>query len=399
LAAGGDIKDISARLAERALSLASEMFPGGHREGHDYVCLSRRQGGPGDSLKITIAGPERGHYKHFGEGHGGDLVDLIAHYRCGGDLKEGRREARRWLGMAPGEGAANVRRQPDAAAAAAQRAQEATLDQQRQRARKVAKAIYLSALEPLEGTPVDWYLRGRGIALADLPAPPRALRYHPALDYPWDYAAQRPAPAGMEKLPAMVAHVCNLEGEQIAVHRTYLEIVKPGTAVKLGQHTPGLTVGGTDKRIDAKLTKASPQGGLIRLSNGQMIEKETGWIKPGPPLAQVEERMRSGKWESEAFDKIYIAEGIENALTYACARPECRVASSVSLANMAHVRLPEFIKTVVLLRDNDGDNAASRKAFDRAVWWFRGQSKTVKVITVPQGKDLNDYWQQARGAA
>ena len=63
------------------------------------------------------------------------------------------------------------------------------------------------------------------------------------------------------------------------------------------------------------------------------------------------------------------------------------------------MKLPEFIKTVVLLRDNDGDNAASRKAFDRAVWWFRGQSKTVKVINVPVGKDLNDYWQQARGAA
>lgn len=395
MASGGDIKDISARLAERALSLAAEMFPGGHREGHDYVCLSRRQGGPGDSLKIVIAGPERGHYKHFGEGHGGDLIDLLAHYRCGGDLKEARREARRWLGMAPGEGSANVRRAVDVPPPAT----DASLDEKRARAKRVAKAIYLSALEPLEGTPVDWYLRGRGIALGELPAPPRALRYHPALDYPWDYAAQRPAPAGMERLPAMVAHVCGLEGEQIAVHRTYLEIVKPGTAVKLGQHTPSLTVGGTDKKIDAKLTKASPQGGLIRLSNGQMIEKDTGWIKPGPPLAQVEERARSGKWDSEAFDKIYIAEGIENALTFACARPECRVASSVSLANMAHVRLPEFIKTVVLLRDNDGDNAASRKAFDRAVWWFRGQAKTVKVISVPEGKDLNDYWQQARGAA
>lgn len=394
MAAAGDIKDISARLAERALSLASEMFPGGHREGHDYVCLSRRQGGPGDSLKIVISGPERGHYKHFGEGHGGDLVDLLAHYRCGGDLKEARREARRWLGMAPGEGSANVRRPVDVSVASRD---DATLDEKRARAKKVAQAIYLSAQPVLEGTPVDWYLRGRGIDLAALPAPPHALRYHPALDYPWEYAAGQPAPAGMARPPAMVAHVCGLDGTQIAVHRTYLEIVKPGTAVKLGARTP-LFVAGTDKKIDAKLTKASPQGGLIRLSNGQMIERKTGWIKPGPILSAVPDRMASGRWDSEAFDKICIAEGIENALTYACAWPERRVASSVSLANMAHVRLPEFVKTVVLIRDNDADNAAARKAFDKAIWWFRGQSKVVKVVAAPEGKDLNDYL-QARAAS
>lgn len=392
---GGDIAEISARLADRAASLAAELFPGGHREGHDYVCASRAQGGPGDSLKIVIAGPERGHYKHFGENHGGDLLDLVAHYHCNGSLAEARRWARRWLGLAPGEAPRHTRvpaeGPPGSAAAAAQ--SDADLRARRERARKVSQAIYLAAQPAIEGTPVEWYLRGRGIDLAALPAPPRALRYHPALDYPWAHVARRPAPPGLEAPPAMVAHVCGLDGRQLAVHRTYLEVVKPGTAVKLGQHTPGIAA-----LAPAKLTKGSPTGGLVRLSNGTMTERATGWIKPGPILAEAPARQASGRWDSEAFDKIYLAEGIENALTFAAARPECRVAATVSLANMAHVALPDWIATVVLIRDNDA-HAAARRAFDKAIWRFRGQGRAVKLIEAPEGKDLNDYWQKMRGAA
>lgn len=402
MASGGDIAEISARLADRAASLAADLFPGGHREGHDYVCPPRAAGGPGDSLKIVIAGPERGHYKHFGEGHGGDLLDLWAHYRCNGDLGQARREARRWLGLEPGEAARHARRPGDAAsnpeAARRAAADAAELERRKAKARKVAAAIFLAGEAEILGTPVEWYLKGRGIDLAALPAPPRALRYHPALDYPWEHVARRPAPPGLGKPPAMVAHVCGLDGRQLACHRTYLEVVKPGTAVKLGVHTPGIAA-----LAPAKLTKGSPTGGLVRLSNGQMIERDTGVIRPGPRLGDVPERMASGKWASEAFDRLYLAEGIENALTFAAARPECRVAATVSLANMAHVELPAFIATVVLIRDND-EPIEARRAFDKAVHRFRGQGRTVKLIEAPEGKDLNDYWQRAcrqgeRGAA
>lgn len=382
---GGDMAEISRRLADRALSLAAEMFPGGHLEGHDYVCASRAQGGPGDSLKIVIAGTDRGTYRHFGEGHGGDLIDLLAHYRCDGDLKEARREARRWLGLAPGEAPRNARTPADREGAARQ---NQDLEAKRAKARKIAKAIWLAGQDELGGTPVAWYLAGRGIDLAALPAPPRALRYHPALDYPWKRVADREAPAGLERLPAMVAHVCDADGQQIAVHRTYLEVVRPGTAVKLGART-------YIANVNAKLTLGSPKGGLIRLSNGTMTEKETGWVRPGPPLKLAPDKAATGKYDSEAFDKICLAEGIENALTYAAAWPEHRVAATVSLPNMAHVVLPDFIKTVVLIRDNDAPREA-RQAFDKAVWRLKGQGRTVLAFAAPEGKDLNDYLQRAQ---
>lgn len=373
--------EISRRLGDRALSLAAEMFPGGHREGNDYVCTARAQGGPGDSLKIVIAGPERGHYKHFGEGHGGDLIDLIAHYRCHGNLKEARREARRWLGLEPGEAPRNARVPADDARA---KADAAELERKRAKARKIAQAIWLAGSDELAATPVDWYLKGRGIDVGALAAPPRALRYHPELDYPWQSIARRDPPEGLARVPAMVAHVCSAMGEQIAVHRTYLEIVKPGSAVKLGAKT-------TIANINAKLTLGSPKGGLIRLSNGTMIEKETGWVRPGPPLKLVTEKAARGDYESIAFDRIYLAEGIENALTWATARPDCRVAATVSLANMAHVVLPEFLKTVVLIRDNDAGREA-RALFDKAIWRLKGQGRDVRVIEPPAPfKDLNDY--------
>jgi len=99
----------------------------------------------------------------------------------------------------------------------------------------------------------------------------------------------------------------------------------------------------------------------------------------------------AGQWQSEAFDKIYIAEGIENALTHAQSWPEHRVAAAVSGSNMAKVKLPPFIRTVVLIRDNDGDNAAAACAFAAAVHWFRGHDLTVREIAPPEGvKDLND---------
>ena len=64
------------------------------------------------------------------------------------------------------------------------------------------------ASRPAPGTPVDTYLRPRGITIE----PPPALRYHPDLAH---------KPTGL-MFPAMVAGVVRADRELTAVHRVYL---------------------------------------------------------------------------------------------------------------------------------------------------------------------------------
>lgn len=384
-----ETREIRAKLGDRIHSLCEALWQGGHVEGREWVAPRRAQGGPGDALKVVLHGPEAGSWFHHGAREGGGPLDLIM-FALNTDFAEAKRWARRWLGLGPGESIARTRRPEDEAAEAERRAAAAKAEEERElQGRKAARAMWLQGHAELAGTPVDWYLRGRGIDIRLLAAPPRALRYHPALNYPWRaMAPDARGPDSRDRYPAMAANVCDVDGNHVATHRTYLEIVKPGAAVK-ARTVP-----------DAKLSKGKLGGGLVRLARGEMVHKETGLVKPAATWADVPRYLEGGKWQSEAFETVYIAEGIENALTLACACPARRVAAAVSLANMASVRLPEFIGTVVLIRDNDGDNAAARRGFARAFHWFRGHGKRVLEIAPPEGvKDLNDYWQQQRAAS
>ena len=64
------------------------------------------------------------------------------------------------------------------------------------------------ATRPAEGSPVETYLRSRGITIAT----PPTIRYHPAIKHP-DIG---------QHLPAMVAAVCNVERNITGIQRTYL---------------------------------------------------------------------------------------------------------------------------------------------------------------------------------
>lgn len=391
-----ETREIRAKLGDRIHSLCEALWQGGHVEGREWVAPRRAQGGPGDALKVVLTGPEAGSWFHHAAREGGGPLDLIM-LALNTDFAEAKRWARRWLGLGPGEAIARTRRPEDEAAEAERRAAAAKAEEERElQGRKAARAMWLQGHAELAGTPVDWYLRGRGIDIRLLAAPPRALRYHPALNYPWKlYSPAARGPDGKDRYPAMVANVCDIDGNHVATHRTYLEIAKPGSAIKAQS-----VARDPNGKLNAKLSKARLHGGLVRLARGEMVHKETGLVKPAATWADVPRYLESGKWQSEAFETVYIAEGIENALTRACACPHQRVAAAVSLANMGTVRLPEFIRTVVLIRDYDGDNPDARRGFARAFHWFRGHGKRVLEIAPPEGvKDLNDYWQQQRAAS
>jgi hypothetical protein len=180
--------------------------------------------------------------------------------------------------------------------------------------------------KPIEGTPAETYLRGRGISC---PLPDR-LRFHPQC---WH------GPSG-SRLPAMVALVEG--GEGLAVHRTFLRSDGTGKA--------GLAGGD-------KLMLGATAGGAVRLSGG--------------------------------LSRLAVAEGIESALSLLCgllAGP-AMIWAALSTSGMRSLRLPPVAGQLVIAGDGDrpGREAAHALASRAdALGW------QVSLIDPGAGADFND---------
>jgi hypothetical protein len=372
-----EIKDmLLARIDQVAHQYAPEAS-GSYHDGHLYWTLNPgRADRSVGSFCIHMSGPKAGRWNDFATGQHGDLIDLIA-LSLGCSLSDAVREARAILGLQTRDPAA-IRAQEQAVARARAQRQAALADAaaEAERRARQAEGIWLSAAPDLLGTPVEHYLAGRGIDLRTLRCPPGAIRYHAALHH----MAETVDPETGEvittraKLPGMVAAIVGRQGRIVAVHRTYLAIGANGRWRKADLPS-------------AKKVLGDYRGGSIRLSNG--IGPRGG---KDVPLAQC----RPGT-------RVYIAEGIETALSVVALRPEARVLACVSLSNMGAVLLPPNVAEVVLLSDGDTNDQA-RAAFEAAVAAHAQAGRTVRVwrSEVP-GEDLNDALQRElrarRGAA
>lgn len=69
------VSDLSARLVDRIEELAPMLLPGGRRHGNEWLC-GDLSGNPGNSLKLTMAGPHAGQWRDWATEDHGDLVDL-----------------------------------------------------------------------------------------------------------------------------------------------------------------------------------------------------------------------------------------------------------------------------------------------------------------------------------
>jgi phage/plasmid primase-like uncharacterized protein len=143
----------------------------------------------------------------------------------------------------------------------------------------------------------------------------------------------------------------------IAIHRTWLAQAPSGAW-------------GKADLANAKKVLGSFAGGCIRLWRGAS----------GAALGMAPDG-----------DVTILAEGIETALSCAIACPEYRVLASVSLSNMAAVRLPDTITEIIVAADNDAGNPAARKALKAALHQFAQQGRTVR-LAVPEIEhgDWND---------
>lgn len=391
------IDDIKGRLLDRIEDVVHRYAPpvqGSFRKGELFATLNPgRADRSVGSFFVHMHGPKVGRWNDYamsGRDAHGDVLDLIR-LSCGfASMTDAIKEARAFLGL--DTESPELRRARDEAAARAKvrRAEEeAKAKAEAAKRAEWARGIWLSAQPSIIGTPVQHYLAARGLDPATLPRIPNALRYHPECTYREevedidqdtgevriDPRSGRPAVRILKtKLPAMVSAIVNGAGKMIAVHRTYLAI-DPATG-RWGKAPVG----------QPKSVLADSKGGSIRLSTG------TG-PRGGKAIALA---------QCPPGTRVYIAEGIETALSVMLLRPEVRVLAAVSLSNMASIELPDNVAEVVLLSDGD-QHPTALAGFDHAVKTHAAKGRLVRVwrSDVP-GEDFNDALRRRmreRGAA
>lgn len=326
--------DVAAMLGRRADALCQALLSAGRRNG-GYWTVGGVDNLPGKSMWVHLTGPRAGNWQDAGTGEFGDAMDLIAACLYRGDLKAAYRWALDFLGIGSGGSAATVRPEPAAPA------RPAASDDDRQ---KAAHRMWLEAEASIANTPVDAYLKGRGIDLAELGRQPRALRFHRDLYH---------RPSRM-RFPAMVAAISGQDGTHLATHRTWLERVG-GAWVKA--------------RVEPnKMSFGTFAGGSIRLWRGAS-KKPLKDALPDEPVC--------------------IGEGIETCLSVAIACPELRVLCAVSQGNFGGIWLPDQVRMVILCAEND-DKPAARMAFQRVVDRHLDAGRHVRIARSAVGKDFND---------
>ena len=335
--------NLAARLARMALTVAAELLPAGRREGAEWK-VGGITGERGRSLSVCLRGAKAGVWRDFATDEGGDLLDLVAAVRCGGDMRAAIAWTRAYLGLPAGSVAPAVPVTATRAAPDGTTSERLTDDADRRR--RVALNIWNTARPQLADTPVEHYLKARGIDLRALGRHPGTLRFHPSV-------SNREAGRA---LPAMVALIHGPDGVARAIHRTWLAQDAGGVWRKAPLAVPKATLG-------------PMRGGIVPLWRG----------KSGLSLQ-----------EAAPGDELLLAEGIETALSAVVADLTRRVAATVSLGNIGAVELPPTIRRVIVLADRD-DNAKARAALRRGLQALAARGLDVRVAWPPgAAADFND---------
>ncbi len=375
-----EIKDRLLARIDTVVAHYAQPGSGSYRKGWLYFMLNPgRADRSVGSFVIHMSGPRAGRWVDYATApRGGDLIDLIA-LALGLSASDAIKEARAFLGLETET--PELKRLRDAAAARAKerRAVEVAAQQEKiARQRKLAAAIWLSGQVLLAGTPVDHYLRGRGIDLAALGHLPGAIRFHPACRYYWSESYEDPHTGEIVErsvfrtLPAMLCAIG--QGSKIIdCHRTYLAVAPDGIWRKA-------------TLPDAKKVFADYTGGAVRLC---------GIL--GPRGGQV--RLN----DAPPGSRVCIVEGIENGLSLMAlraltGRPPAFVIAAGMIWNMGRVDLPATVTEVVLYADNDPGEQA-QAALQAAVEAHAKAGRQVRVWTsAVAGEDLNDAFRRAQAA-
>lgn len=281
--------DLADRLGARAEAVCRQYLSNGRRAGK-YWLVGDARNAAGRSMFVRLVSSAKGpagKWTDAATGEHGDLLDVIRESKGLVDFKDVADEARAFLALpkdadhdAP---TGNARDSAPTGSPGASR-----------------RLIAMS--QPIPGTLVETYLRGRAITTLRGTG---ALRFHPRCYY-------RPQDGGpTETWPAMIAAVTDLHGHQTGAHRTW---IAPDGIGKAPIDTPRRAMGDL-------------------LGNAVRFGVSDGVMAAG--------------------------EGIETTLSLRCALPEMAMAAALSAGHLAAILFPPTLRRLYIIRDNDpaGDSA------------------------------------------
>lgn len=352
-----DIADIKALLIERLDALVGELVPGAiakgdHWEARSPLRVDRRSG----SFCVWRRGKVAGGWKDFASDEKGDVLDLVACVRCGANVPPTREDrvaaikwAKGWLGLAVADPAelARVREKAKRQASAAQLREV----EERKRKRRRAHEIWMSGRD-WRGSPVEAYLRARGVDVERIGAWDDGLRYAPRLSH-WVESHVGPAMLGAFRHP---------KSGFSGLHATFL---LPDGSGKADLDRPKLMMG-------------SVAGAAIRLTRGESERT----------LEELESDVRAiGRG---CAGELALCEGIEDAVTVAAARPELRCWAVGSLGNLGAQPASAAISAYLVCADNDWGKPAAVASFEKQIAALKRHGVPVAVARAHAGKDMND---------
>lgn len=306
------------------------------------------------SFVVWTRGSAAGAWKEYaGIAAAGDVFGLIGYVLN----LEAKIDAYWWALEFLGLDRGNVRTKAEDVQARERRAKDAAAQavKDREWAEKKQRQLFglWLGLPPIAGTPAETYLRDvRGIPLSRLKSQPGALRWAERVEWVDPETGEV-----FEWRHVMVSAMTT--GKRVtALHRTFLKPDGSGKA----------------ERRKAKTMIGTASGAAIRISAGP-----SGL---SPTRAETAGRL----------DPLIITEGIEDALTLAVARPDCRVWAAGSLDLMRLFEWPACTSAVVLAADNDWDKPEAVMGFEKVEAWWRAQARgrLVVVVRAQAGKDFND---------
>lgn len=305
--------ELARRLAENAEAVCRHYLSNGVKCGR-WWSVGDVDNTPGASLFVRLVGPlsgpnRAGKWTDSATGEHGDLLDLIALNQGCRNLGEAMAEARGFLGGGPS---------PPTPTRPSQQAPPSYLGR--------AQRLFQAA-RPLADTLAERYLCRRGITAMSF----ASLRFHPAAFY----RAHDGAP--LQRLPALLAAVTDLDAKIVAVHRTWLDA---GTA-------------GIADVPEPKRALGTFLGAAVRFGS--------------------------------AREALVAGEGIETVLSLKSACPELPMAAGLSANHLAALVLPATLTRLWIARDV---GAAGERA--AAILAARALDQCIEVRTLaPRRDDFN----------
>ena len=254
------------------------------------------------------------------------------------------------------------------------------VDADRVRDQRRAFEIWKSCARCGTNSPVETYLRARGIDVARIGGVPPSLRYHPALMH-WGVRLE---------FPCMVALLQGCDSAPTGVHRTYLaadarkkaELSAPkmilggaaGSTIRFTVARPWLVIG---EGIETTLSAMDAHG--IEWSDSRIAGVPGFWCAVS--LGNMAGR---GKGRGDPHPDPSKADPRGNRRRLPARTPDMDAPA---------LRLPDNVRRVTILRDRDGSDPLVTDALvARAVNRWRAEGRRVEVASPPAGMDFNEWW-------